>query len=484
MSSSLKQQTISGMLWSAIQRFGTMIISFVSNIVLARLLSPNDYGCIGLLSIFIVLAETFVNGGFGAALIQKKEPTKEDYSTVFYWNIIVSVLLYVLLFFVAPFVAQFYKIPLLTSILRVQGIILLIHALSIVQLNILRKQFKFKKLSVIQIVASIISVVIAIILAYEGFGVWTLVVQQLLMAFIVTVILWLTTVWKPTLCFSIKSFKELFGYGAFLLLSDLLNALCNNLQGLIIGRKYSAVDMGFYSQARKLETIPTNSISQIVNLVAFPVYSKLQDNKEQLYLAIRKSSKMMNFLNFPLMMLLIVIAEPLIVFLYSDKWIESIPYFQILCISGLVNCIQSINYQVVCAIGKSKLIFKWNIFKRVVGIISILIGMHFGVKGVLWGMVFGFYFTTMINILVASSITGYSLLKQLRDIIPILAIAIVSALITFSLGLLLHMNYIIVMFAMIVIYLVSYIMFAKLIKSEELNEYVKIVLSYVKIDRL
>ena len=321
MSSTLKQQTISGMLWSAIQRFGTMIISFVSNIVLARLLSPDDYGCIGLLAIFIVLAETFVNGGFGAALIQKKNPTQEDYSTVFYWNILVAILLYVVLFFIAPYVAVFYKIPLLSSVLRVQGIILIIHALSIVQLNILRKQLQFKKLSIIQLLSSVISVVVAIILAYSGFGVWTLVFQQLLLAFFVTLILWITTTWKPILCFSINSFKELFGYGSFLLLSDLMNNLCDNIQGLIIGLKFSARDMGFYTQARKLETIPTTSISQVVNLVAFPVYSKLQDNKEQLYLAVQKSSRMMNFLNFPLMILLVVIAEPLIVFLYSDFFI-------------------------------------------------------------------------------------------------------------------------------------------------------------------
>lgn len=480
MSSTLKQQTISGMLWSAIQRFGTMIISFVSNIVLARLLSPDDYGCIGLLTIFIGLAETFVNGGFGAALIQKKEPTKEDYSTVFYWNIIVSILLYILLFFVAPYIAQFYKIPLLASILRVQGIILIIHALSIVQLNILRKQLKFKKLSIIQILASIISVFVAIMLAYMGFGVWTLVVQQLLMACIVTFILWLTTKWKPILCFSLKSFKELFGYGVFLLMSDLLTDLCNNLQGLIIGRKYSAVDMGFYTQARKLEIIPTTSISQVVNLVAFPIYSKLQDDKEKLFLAVRKTSRMMNFLNFPLMILLILIANELIVFLYSDKWLESIPYFQILCVSGLVNCIQSINYQVVCAVGKSKLIFRWNIVKRLVGLASILVGMNFGVVGILWGMVFGFHFTALVNILVASSITNYGLLKQLKDIIPILSCSIVVAFVVYYIMHLFAMHYILVLFVKVILYIILYVLIAKLFRSQELNEYFNILKLYLK----
>ena len=480
MSSTLKQQTISGMLWSAIQRFGTMIISFVSNIVLARLLSPDDYGCIGLLTIFIVLADTFVNGGFGAALIQKKEPTKEDYSTVFYWNIIVSILLYILLFFVAPYVAQFYKIPLLSSVLRAQGVVLLLHALSIVQLNILRKELRFKKLSIIQISSSFFSVVVAIILAYQGFGVWTLVFQQLLMAFTTTLLLWVTTSWKPIHSFSKQSFKELFGYGSFLLLSDLLNSLCDNVQGLIIGRKFSAGDMGFYTQARKLETIPTTSISQVVNLVAFPVYSKLQDDKEKLFLAVRKTSRMMNFLNFPLMILLILVANELIVFLYSDKWLESIPYFQILCVSGLVNCIQSINYQVVCAVGKSKLIFRWNIVKRLVGLASILVGMNFGVKGILWGMVFGFYFTALVNILVASPITNYDLLKQLKDIIPILCCAVVVALVVHYIMQLFVVHYVLIMFIKIILYIVLYVLVSKIFKSQELDEYFNILKSYFK----
>jgi O-antigen/teichoic acid export membrane protein len=480
MSSTLKQQTISGMLWSAIQRFGTMIISFVSNIVLARLLSPDDYGCIGLLTIFIVLADTFVQGGFGAALIQKKEPTKEDYSTVFYWNIIVSILMYVLLFFVAPYVAQFYKIPLLSSVLRVQGIILLTNALSIVQLNILRKELKFKKLSIIQLLSAFFSVIVAIILAYQGFGVWTLVFQQLSMAFTTTLLLWVTTSWKPNFSFSKQSFKELFGYGSFLLLSDLLNNLSDNVQGLIIGRKFSVGDMGFYTQAYKLETIPTTSISQVVNLVAFPVYSKLQDDKEKLFLAVRKTSRMMNFLNFPLMILLILVANELIVFLYSDKWLESIPYFQILCVSGLVNCIQSINYQVVCAVGRSKLIFRWNIVKRLVGLASILVGMNFGVKGILWGMVFGFYFTALVNILVASPITNYDLYKQLKDIIPILCCAVVVALVVHSIMQLFDTHYILTMFIKVILYVVLYVLVAKIFKSQELEEYFNILKSYLK----
>ena len=480
MSTSLKQQTISGMLWSAVQKFGTMGISFISNIVLARLLSPNDYGCIGLLAIFIVVAETFINGGFGAALIQKKNPTKEDYSTVFYWNIIVAILLYAILFCLAPYVAHFYKIPLLSSVLRVQSVILLIHALSIVQLNLLRKQLKFRKLSIIQIGATTFSVIVAIILAYQDCGVWTLVIQQLLAALVVTLSLWMTTEWKPIICFSMQSFKSLFGYGSFLLLSNILNDICDNLQGLIIGRKFSAIDMGFYTQARKLETIPTTSISQVVNLVAFPVYSRFQDDKEKLHNIVRKSLRMMNFLNLPLMILLIVIAEDLIVLLFSDKWTESIPYFRVLCISGLVNCVQSINYQVVCAVGKSRTIFRWNIFKRIAGIVAILIGMNFGVIGILWGMVFGFYLTAFVNIMMASPFTDYNLNMQIRDITPTLLNSVIAAFISYYFVCYFELHYVLSMVAQIVVYVGSYIIIAKFFNHIELDEYIKIGKSYIK----
>lgn len=476
--SNLKNQTISGIVWSAIQKIGTMGISFISNIVLARLLSPDDYGCIGLLAIFIVIAEVFVNGGFASALIQKQEPNKEDYSTVFFWNIFISCIFYIILFISAPFIASFYKIPLLASVLRVQGIILFIHAFSIVQLNILRKQLEFKKMSIIQVIAATISVVFAIILAYKSLGVWALVVQQILNALIVAIVLWITSQWKPSLCFSLKSFKELFAYGSFLLLSDLLNSVYDNIQSLIIGRKYSSSDMGFYTQARKLETIPTQSISYVVGLVTFPVYAKLQDQKNQLYVAVKKSLSSMNFLNFPLMILLIVIAKPLFILLFSDKWIDSVPYFQILCLSGLANCLQSVNYQVVCAVGRSKDIFKWNILKRIVGLLFILVGMNWGIHGMLYGMVVGVYFTYAVNALVATSTTGYTLFQQIKDFIPILVIAILAAFITYVVGCFIEWNYIVLLSIQVLVYIFSYLLIAKLTRRQELEEYTIIIKSY------
>lgn len=480
MAESLKKQTVSGIIWTGVQQFSTMGISFLSNIVLARLLSPDDYGCIGILAIFIVVATLFVNGGFAAALVQKKNPTNEDYCTVFYWNIAVSAILYGILYFSAPLIAQFYKIAMLSDVLRVQGIILFINALSIVQQNILRKELKFKKLSYIQLTSVIISVAIAISLAYNGFGVWALVIQQLALGIITTIILWMTAKWHPALCFSTKSFKELFSYGAYMLMSDILNGICDNIQGLIIGRRYSVTDMGYYSQAKRLETVPTQSISNAVSQVIFPVFSKIQDDKDKLYTATRKGLRSMNFFNIPLMMLLITIADSLLVLLYSEKWIESIPYFRILCVAGLVNCMQSINYQLVCAVGKSKVMFRWNMVKRICGLLFILGGMYWGIFGMMWGMVLSFYFTYIVNAMLASSYSGYTLCKQVVDAVPVLAISIVASLVTYYMQYLVDAGYAVIIIIQILVFAIVYFGLAKLFRFAEVEEYIRIAKSYLK----
>ena len=311
-----------------------------------------------------------------------------------------------------------------------------------------------------------------------GWGVWALVAQQLLNSAITMAALWVVCTWRPAWLFSLKSFKQLFSYGAFLLLSDLLNSICDNIQGLIIGRRFTAGDMGYYAQAKKLEEVPTESISQVVALVAFPVFAKLQDDKQKLYTATRKSLAFMNFVNFPLMLLLIVVAEPLLTLLYSAKWAASIPYFQILCLAGIVNCMQSVNYQVVCAVGKSRTIFRWNIVKRLVGIGLIFVGLYWGVCGILWGMVAGFYFTAIVNALVATKTTGYSLTRQVLDALPTLAIAIVAAGGTAAIGRLLHLHDFPTLLILSLAYLILYIGLAKLLRRPEPEEYIHIIKSY------
>ena len=260
----LKDKTILGMVWSAIQRFGIMILSFISNLILARLLSPDDFGAVGMLAIFIALSSNFIDGGFGAALVQKSHPTQKDYSTIFYWNLSLAIFLYILMWHCAPIIASFYGINMLCQLLRFQALILIINSLGLIQRTMLRKQMLFKKIAMVDLNSSVISVIVAICFAYVGFGVWSLVIYQITLSVCQTLGLWITHRWIPSFIFDIKSFRSLFRFGGFLLISDLLNTICDNIQGLIIGKQFTPAVMGYYAQAKKLEEVPTTSLSNIV----------------------------------------------------------------------------------------------------------------------------------------------------------------------------------------------------------------------------
>lgn len=464
MQDNLKRKTVSGMLWSSFQKFGTMGISFVSNIVLARLLTPEDYGCIGMLMIFILVANTFIDGGFGSALIQKKEPTQEDYSTIFYWNLFLSIVLYALLFFTSPLIASFYELPLLSSVLRVQGLVLILNSLSIIQQNRLRKQLLFKKLSVVSIVSALLSLGITIYLAYVGWGVWALVAQQLLMSLFNAVLFWIVGKWAPTFVFSKQSFKELFGFGGYILSSNLINTLCNNVQGLLIGKFFSPVTMGLYAQARKLEEVASTSISSIIDQVSFPVFSEFQDSKERLMGIIKKLTTLLAYFCFPIMIILIIVARPLIVLLYSEKWMDCVSYFQILCFSGMAVCLQNINYYAIAVIGRSQKLFVWTFIKRIVGIFWIIGGFWVGgVMGLLYGMVITSYMNYAVNAYLVGRYIGYSIISQIRDLMPIILLSLFVGFVTYFIQYL-CLSRLVEMFLTIISYVVLYVLCSCLLR--------------------
>lgn len=435
MAKNLKQKTVSGMIWSAFQRYSTMIISFISGIILARLLMPHDYGCIGMLSIFMVLAECFIDGGFGEALIQKKNPTQADYSTIFFWNIAMAVLMYIALYVAAPAISSFYDMPILCDVLRVQGIILFIYAFNIVQRNQLRKKMNFKVLSIVTIVTSVTSLTITILMAYYGYGVWSLVAQNIITGLIPALVFWFYIRWRPIWVFSVKSFKELFNFGFYMFLTHLLNQFGQQIQGLLIGKMYNPATMGYYSKAHGTEKLASSSVSQIMAQVTFPLYAEVQDNKIALSNMIKRLTMTLAYITFPLMFILLLCAKPIFVLLYSDRWLESVPYFQVLCFSGLAFCLQSVNYQSISAIGKSKVMFIWTLLKRLMGISFVVIGMiFFGMKGLLCGYVLNTWFSYFVNIGLVSKYIGYKWHKQLMDLFPILFISSLAALISFVLA--------------------------------------------------
>ena len=437
----LKQKAASGMVWTSIQKFSKMGIQFISGIILARLLTPYDYGCIGMLMIFIVLAESFIDGGFGSALIQKKRPTQEDYSTIFFWNIAMAAVLYVILYFSAPAIAKFYKIPLLCSVLRVQGIILFIYAFNIVQRNQLRKNLDFKALSLVTIVTSVIALIVTIVMAYLGFGVWSLVVQLILTAAIPAIVFWFYVKWRPQWIFSWKSFRELFSFGFFMFLAHILNQFGQQIQGLLIGKFFNPTTMGYYSKAQGTEKLASLSISSIMTQVTYPLYAEIQDDRKSMGNMIKRITMTLAYFSFPMLFLLLLLAKPLFVLLYSDRWIHSVPFFQVLCIAGLAGCLQSINLQAISAIGKSRTMFVWTLIKRIVGISAMVLGLlAWGMKGLLLGVVFNYWFSYFVNIGLVSKHIGYKWYQQIRDLLPVAIASSFITLITFGAGMLLHLD--------------------------------------------
>lgn len=432
----LKQKAASGMTWTAIQKFSKTGIHFVSGIVLARLLTPFDYGCIGLLLVFITISDAFIDGGFGAALIQKKRPTQTDYSTIFYWNITVSVFFYAILFFSAPAIARFYDIPLLRDVLRVQGLILFIYAFNLIQRNQLRKQLRFKVIAVTRIITSIIALVVTIIMAYMGFGVWALVTQYLIGATIPMIAFWMYTKWRPSWVFSWKSFKELFSFGIYMFLTHMLNSLSNQIQKLFIGRLYNPVTLGFYSKALSTEALASHTISGVMTSVTFPLYAEVQDDRAKMQNMIKRLTSTIAYITFPLLIILLLSAKPVFILLYSERWLESVPYFQVLCLAGLGTCLTAVNTQPIAAIGKSKAMFVWTLVKRMVGIAASLLGLiFFGMWGLLVGVVFNCWFSFFVNIGLVSKYIGYKWTQQIADLLPIGFAVAVAGIISYLVGL-------------------------------------------------
>lgn len=479
-SNNLKKKAITGVVWSTAQRFSSIFVGFVSGIILARLLTPYDYGCIGMLTIFMVFSSVFIDAGFGTALIQKKRPTQDDYSTVFFWNLGISTVIYFILFFAAPYIALFYRTSILCNVLRVQGLVLIINAFLTIQTNQLNKQFRFKKIAITNIFTSVINLSFTVYLAYTGWGVWALVASNIMTALIPAIVYWLTNKWYPKLVFSIQSFKELFSFGAYMLLTQLLGRIVGNVQGLLIGRIYNPELMGYYSKANSTEQLATKTISDVVMQVTFPLYSELQDSKEMMILAIKKIVSSIAFLSYPLLFLLILLAKPIFILLYSDRWVESIPYFQILCFAGLALCLHGANSQAVIAIGKSKEMFKWSFVKQVVGLICIVGGLFlFGIRGMLAGMVMQCWLVYFVNAGLVSHYIGYKIRRQLLDLAPVMLLSIGSFTVSYVAGLILPYGMYVNAIIMFVIFAATYIGIAKVLKLEALGLCIEMTTPFV-----
>lgn len=476
MSDSLGHKAMKGTVWSTVDRIGNMCLQFGVNLVLARLLLPREFGAIGMIEIFLVVSQVLIDGGFAAALIQKKKPTQTDYSTIFYWNIFIAVILYGVIFLSAPFVAEFFNLPELCNLLRVIGLILITNAFSLIQTNRLRKQLELNKLACANLCAYTVSGILAIVAAYSGLGVWSLVVLQLGYSSILAVILWVVTGWMPSVVFSRKSLQELFGFGGYLLAAGLLQEICKNLQGVIIGKRFSATAMGLYSQASKLDRIASYTLPNILVQVMFPVYASVQDDDDRLIKMLGLNTRLISSVIFPLMAVLILVAQPLIVCLWGDTWSACAPYFQILCVGGLFICLQNTNFFAVAAKGKSRLLFHWSIYKWSFLLLCLFVGMNYGIYGLLWGMTLSNFNIFMVNALLASRHTGYKFSMQLRDALPLLLLTAVAFSLTYLLGILLTCHFVVT----VVIFAAIYIALAYAFKLKVINEIKMVMMRFLK----
>jgi teichuronic acid exporter len=460
---SLRKQAFSGVLWVGVERLGAQLIQMLLFIILARLLTPKDFGLIAMIIVFFEISQSFVDSGMGQALIRQKVITVQDRSTVFWFNLLLSFVFYALLFFTAPLIALFYEQPPLTPLIRVMGLAIIFYGIAIVQRAELTQQLQFKKQAYIQIPAMILSGAVSVILAFLDYGVWALVAQYLLLAFLSSIFLWIASPFKVLFKFNKESFKRLFGFGYKLLLSGLLDTVFSNIYKLVIGKVFSAVTLGLYTQAKKMQTLVSSNLVGIIQKVSYPILSKVNDNPEALKRGYRKVIQSSSFIIFPCILILFVHASPILVYVLGEKWVGATPFLQIVCISGLLYHLHAINLNILKVKGRSDLFLKLEVIKKVNITIAIFIGLEFGIYGLLIGSVISSYVALFINTYYTAKFINYSIFEQIKDITAVLLLSLPMLLIMYLLNyyfevqsLLMLIVYLIVS---VVIYIVSNLIF-------------------------
>jgi O-antigen/teichoic acid export membrane protein len=424
---SIQKQVQSGILWSAIEKISFLGIQFIITIVIARVLTPEDYGLIGMLSIFTALGTVILDSGFGQALIGRKKVSNEDYSSVFFINLILGVLIYIFLYYTAPFIANFYKSPELINIARCIFLIFPINAFGLIHNTIINRSVDFKRLAIISACSSLLSGTIGIYLAYNGIGVWTLVIQTLLQSLFKTISLWFITKWRPLFIFRIQSVKEIFSFSVNLLMTDIIIVIFNNIHTLLIGKFYPTNQVGYYNQARTFEEIPPQTLTSIIQRVIYPLLAKLQENNNKLKEAYRTIINLTLFINLPMMLGLIAIAKNLFIVLLTSKWNSSILLFQLLCIYGSLYPLQTLNINILKVKAKGKLILKLEIFRRILMIIFIVLTVKKGITTLLVGYIISSALSIMVNMHFCGRNINLDLKTQIKDISKYLLAALLMA---------------------------------------------------------
>jgi O-antigen/teichoic acid export membrane protein len=476
----VKQKTINGMIWNVSERLSLQVILMLISIVLARLLEVNEFGLIGMLAIFTSIAQSLVDSGFGSALIQKKNATLTDSSSIFYFNLLVGILLAGILFFSAPLIANFYHQPELIPVTRVLSLSLVINAFGLVQICMLRRNMDFKGHFIVSMIAVVISGTFGISAALAGLGVWSLVIQTLTNSLAQAVSLWLINKWRPVARFSFASLKTMFSYGSRLLISGLIETVFKNLYQTFIGRTFTATDLGYYSRAATMESAASVATSMSLGQVIFPAFSPYQDDNRTLKQVHSKIIKLSMFLHLPLMIGLIAIAEPLFLFLLTDKWSQSIPYFQLLCIIGLLHPIVVQNYNMFRIKGHTELHLRLEIVKYILTIIAIVFTYRHGILTLIYGQIAVAVITQLLISFVAGRLVDYSLSDLFKSLFPSASLSLIMGIIVYFVGEIDIESNLLTFSLQSVVGITIYYLMNRIIKSPELKEVEEIALNFVK----
>lgn len=451
---SITHKSLSAVFWSGADVFMRQGLQFFVSILLARLLLPEEFGLLAMLSIFTGVAGLFVDSGFSLALIQRQNITREDESTVFFFNLGAGLIVALGLCLAAPWIAtffeqaiskdkiyasaltlhnlpwlaDFFKLPVLQSLTYVMAFNLFVGSLGSIQSVLLTKAMEFKGLMKIGVVASLLSGVLAVILAWQGFGVWSLALQTLASTMITIVLLWLRHPWRPQWVFSFTSLCSLFHFGGYMLLSGLLDTLYTRLYSLIIGKLFSARELGYYTRADNTQQLPVNVLISVLNRVAFPLFSVAATDKALLARGMRKVIRTIMLFNIPIMLGLMVVAEPLVITLIGEKWLPSVPVLQILCLSGVIWPLHVINLNVLMAQGHSNLFFRIEVLKKIIGVVAIVVASFYGILAIAWSQVIVGILGFLINAHYTGVFLGYSAWKQTRDLLPYLVVSVLMTL--------------------------------------------------------
>src|SRR5690625_896987 len=427
---SLKSQASKGVIWTAAERFGQQLIQAVIFVILARLLTPEDFGLIAMIMIFFAVSQSFIDSGMGQALIRLKEITDEDRSTVFWFNLLISLLFYGLLYISAPAIARFYEQPDLVELTRVMGLAVSFFGIAIVQRSEMTQQLEFKKQAFAQIPAVMIAGITSVSLAYLGHGVWALAFQYLLLALVSSIILWIQQPAKIHFSFYKESFKNLFGFGYKLFISGMINTVYSHIYKLVIGKYFAAATLGYYTQAVNVKRLASNNFIAVIQKVTYPLLSKTADDPKRMKRGCRQVIQSSTFLIFPGMLLLFIFAEPLMIYVLGEQWQPAAPFLQIIFMHGILYHLHAINLNILKVMGRSDLFLKLEIIKKTNITIAIIIGLQFGIWGLLIGQVISSYVSLFINTYYTARFIDYSITEQVMDVVKVMLLSVPMAVIT------------------------------------------------------